>query len=96
LFSKIKTRVEGRAFFSAALAGAGVGACVGAAFLAGGLIHEVETQPVLAGAEQLSLRGPLPAEGASLTYSAGGSKRFPSICRRRRRPSRWSSPRCRR
>lgn len=75
MLSKIKTRVEGRAFFSAAVAGVGVGACVGAAFLAGGLIREVETQPVLASAEQLSLRGPLPAEGASLTYSAGGAEK---------------------
>ncbi|MFC3079785.1 cell wall hydrolase [Phenylobacterium terrae] len=71
----IKARVDGRAFLSAALVGSGVGACLGAAFLAGGMIRDVETTPAVSGAEQLSLRGPLPAQGASLTHSAGGTEK---------------------
>jgi hypothetical protein len=75
LLSIIKARVEGRAFLSAALVGSGVGACLGAAFLTGGLIGDVETRPAVSGTEQLSLRGPLPADGASLTHSAGGAEK---------------------
>ena len=75
MLSKLKARVDGRAFVSAALIGSGVGACLGAAFLAGGLIGDVETRPVVSGTEQLSLRGPLPAPGAVLTHSAGGAEK---------------------
>lgn len=72
MLSTIKAHVERRAFLSAALVGSSVGACLGAAFLAGGLIGDVETRPMVSNTEQLSLRGPLPAEGASLTHSVGG------------------------
>ncbi len=56
---------------SAALVGSGVGACLGAAFLAGGLMGEVEAKTPPR-AEQLSLRGSLPAEGASVVLAGGG------------------------
>jgi hypothetical protein len=75
LLSLIKARVDGRAFLSAALVGSGVGACLGAAFLAGGLIGDVETRPAVSGVEQLSLRGPLPPPGVNLTHSAGGAEK---------------------
>lgn len=75
MLSKFKAHVERRAFLSAALVGSGAGACLGAAFLAGGLIGDVETSPAIPAAEQLSLRGPLPADGASLTHSAGGTEK---------------------